>query len=74
MGANFALIVWGFSAGLRRPARNSSFFSCTGMSAEELLTRHQWLNRYKGELVGWNRLIDELACQIEQRYAEHDQS
>ena len=44
------------------------------MSAEELLTRHQWLNRYKGELVGWNRLIDELACQIEQWYAEHDQS
>ena len=33
-----------------------------------------YVNRYKGELVGWNRLIDELACQIEQRYAEHDQS
>ena len=45
----------------------------TPMSAEELLTRHQWLSRYKGELVGWNRLIDELACQIEQRYAEHGQ-
>jgi hypothetical protein len=41
------------------------------MSAEELLTRHPWLNRYKGELVGWNRLIDELASQIVQRYAEH---
>lgn len=43
------------------------------MSAEELLTRYPWLNRYRGELIGWNRLIDELACQIERRYADHGQ-
>ena len=43
------------------------------MSAEELHTKHPWLNRYRGELIGWNRLIDELACQIERRYADHGQ-
>jgi hypothetical protein len=45
----------------------------TPMSAEELLSKHPWINRYSGELVGWNCLIDELACEIEQRYAEQGQ-
>lgn len=36
----------------------------------ELLTRHPWLRPYGGALLGWNGLIDELATQIEIRYAE----
>lgn len=36
----------------------------------DLLTRHPWLRPYGGALLGWNGLIDELATQIEIRYAE----
>lgn len=40
------------------------------ITPQELLTRHPWLRPYGGALLGWNGLIDELATQIEMRYAE----
>ncbi len=40
------------------------------MSIRALISRHPWLARFNDWPKGWNGLIDELAMQIETRYAE----